>query len=689
MDSAMPCPPGQVDANGDPSDGCEYACTPTASTAELCDGLDNDCDPSTPDGASELTLGDACDGEDTDLCQEGHVLCSAGALSCDDATSDAIEVCNGLDDDCDPTTLDGADEVGTACDGDDPDSCAGGLTVCVSGAIQCDDPGGAGVETCDGVDNDCDPSTPDGSADPMLGDACDGADADLCAEGTLSCVGGALSCDDTTGDVADVCNGVDDDCDPSTVDGSADPMLGDACDGPDRDLCAEGALLCAAGALSCDDATGDILDVCDGADNDCNPSTADGSGDSMLGDACDGPDADLCAEGTLSCVGGALSCGDTTGDTLDVCDGVDNDCRPGTVDGSADPMRGVACDGADSDLCPEGTLSCVAGALSCDDTSSNNLDICNGIDDDCRPGTADGLDDPLLGVACDGADTDLCKEGANICSGGSIACDDATGDNLEICDGVDNDCRPGTADGVDDPFLGDVCDGADSDFCAEGVRVCTGGGLVCNDTTGDTLDVCDGVDNDCNPISPDGSGETWFGAACDGPDSDVCTEGVAGCALSVRTCSDTTGDSTEICNGIDDDCDGSIDEGNVCSGCRTQQFGGHAYLFCGANNWSGARGNCRTFGNYDLATVGGAAEQAFVVSQAGGNDHWIGLNDRGSEGTYVWSSGTALGAYNAWGSGEPNDGGLGQDCVELWSSDSLLWHDVPCGLFSRYICESL
>ena len=38
------CDPGSVDLNGLPEDGCEYACAPTEDPAEVCDGVDNDCD---------------------------------------------------------------------------------------------------------------------------------------------------------------------------------------------------------------------------------------------------------------------------------------------------------------------------------------------------------------------------------------------------------------------------------------------------------------------------------------------------------------------------------------------------------------------------------------------------------------------------------------------------------------------
>ncbi|MDX1388709.1 MAG: hypothetical protein R3344_05940, partial [Acidobacteriota bacterium] len=73
------------------------------------------------------------------------------------------------------------------------------------------------------------------------------------------------------------------------------------------------------------------------------------------------------------------------------------------------------------------------------------------------------------------------------------------------------------------------------------------------------VDVCgDGIDLDCIP--GDGTGEPWYGPACDGPDTDMCTEGIVACLEGAQGCTDETDHSAEVCSGRDDDCNGTVDD---------------------------------------------------------------------------------------------------------------------------------
>ncbi|HUH02444.1 MAG TPA: lamin tail domain-containing protein [Kofleriaceae bacterium] len=192
---------------------------------------------------------------------------------------------------------------------------------------------------------------------------------------------------------------------------------------------------------------------------------------------------------------------------LPQCSQAAPDCPVGFTCGGVEstfcaPIDGVCCVDGDDDAYGEG-----AGCLGpdCDDMNAainpGQAELCNGVDDDCDPDTVDGSDDPLVGIACDGPDTDLCTEGTTSCeTGGVIACSDATGDDVELCNGVDDDCNPSTADGSGDPLVGVPCDGDDGDLCAEGLTSCVMGGIVCSDTTGTSVEVCNGADDDCDGL---------------------------------------------------------------------------------------------------------------------------------------------------------------------------------------------
>jgi hypothetical protein len=257
------------------------------------------------------------------------------------------------------------------------------------------------------------------------------------------------------------------------------------------------------------------VEACNGVDDDCDPGTEDGSDDIGADTSCDGDltDNDLCTNGTRRCNGLEVYCDDTFPAALEVCDGQDNDCNLGTPDGLEDPRIGVACDGADTDLCADegGVTQCLAANVECvGEPADNAADLCNGFDDDCDPATDDGAAETDYGLPCEGSDSDACVDAIWTCdpSGGTLVCIEDGVNYPDLCDGdAGEDCRPGTADGSDDPNVGLPCDSpTDSDECLDGVWQCAGSyPLVCPDDGIDLDEVCDNdTDDDCDGLTDEG-----------------------------------------------------------------------------------------------------------------------------------------------------------------------------------------
>ncbi len=185
--------------------------------------------------------------------------------------------------------------------------------------------------------------------------------------------------------------------------------------------------------------------------------------------------------------------------------------------------------------------------------------------------------------------------------------------------------------------------------------------------------------------------------------------GGAGGEGGVTPCTST---GEERCDGLDNDCNGDVDDGETCP---NDCFGvaddsGHGYMICNPLdaqevNYSVARAACQAQG-FDLVIIETEAENNFLVGvinpllNGEDTEFWIGATDE-VEDAWFWVNGEqfydhttmmAVGDYvELWGPNRPNDAGPGEDCGALIFNQLLLhglWNDLQCdGDPSSYICE--
>ncbi len=442
-------------------------------TAEACDGLDNDCD-GTVDGFSR-----AC-GSDVGACVPGAQVCTAGMWgACVGGVGPAPgELCDGVDNDCDSRVDEGNPGGGGTC-GTALGICELGTLSCEGGALTC--VGGVGpdpAESCNGDDDDCDGWVDE--AVPTVGPC--GSSVGECREGVSTCVGGRFQCVGARGPSAEVCDGLDNDCDGAIDQGN--PGGGASC-GSSTGACTPGVTQCMGGALTCVDGTGPSAELCNRLDDDCDGLIDEGNPGG--GGVCGDTDVGLCSFGAQACVDGMLVCVGGRGPSAELCDGADNDCDMLIDEG--DPESGGAC-GDDTGECVAGTFRCVGGALVCDGAVGPMEELCNGLDDDCDGIVDDGIP---VGAPC-GTDVGECVPGVNLCRDGAVVCDGAIGPATEECDNLDNDCDGRIDEGLG---VGEAC-GTDVGLCMAGAQRCVDGRLVCEGSVAPRRESCDCEDNDCD-----------------------------------------------------------------------------------------------------------------------------------------------------------------------------------------------
>ncbi|HEY8924988.1 MAG TPA: MopE-related protein [Polyangia bacterium] len=279
----------------------------------------------------------------------------------------------------------------------------------------------------------------------------------------------------------------------------------------------------------------------------------------------------------------------------EVCNGKDDNCNGVIDEGVANMCPYSTTNPNDADnLLGAAAKHCAVETANCKDDNCNGLidegfplnacgqpagcpisaEICDGVDNDCDGDVDEGFS---VGQACDNGLTGTCRRlGLTECSadGKGVTCNLGNAPVApEVCNGIDDDCNGMIDDGLGpDSGVGVDC-GIQGQGCQKGVTSCVGGKIVCNSTANPTPEVCNGLDDDCNGVVDDGS-FPGVGTSCVCDNLDPAKVGVGECrggrlvckGAEGLKCDGCVGPTAEICDGKDNDCDGVSDKDAQCSG---------------------------------------------------------------------------------------------------------------------------
>ena len=291
---------------------------------------------------------------------------------------------------------------------------------------------------------------------------------------------------------------------------------------------------CASGP-DCNDMNANVspagTEVCNGLDDNCNGTIDEGLDTQVF---CG---VGACRTSVAQCSGGTTHTCTPLAAGTEVCNGIDDNCNGTTDEGFGGMTCGIG-------ACQVTVAACSGGVPPACVPGTPTPEVCNGLDDNCNT----AIDDGLGTISCGRG---ACLRSVPACSAGVPGTCVPGMPGSESCNGIDDNC-----DGVIDDGFGALSCGTGA--CARTAASCVGGvPMSCTPGT-PSAEVCNGIDDDCNGTVDNGFGSISCGVGACLRSTAACVSGVPG------TCTPGSPAASETCmNGIDDNCNGSIDEGCV------------------------------------------------------------------------------------------------------------------------------